>query len=244
MKEKNVAFEANIISWEYCETVCRRIRDDLRDDGYSADVIVGIARGGLFPAQCLADLLGVGAVKTLDVRHPPDGDARIEGGLSRSEVSDRRVLVVDDAVDSGATLTRAREHVEERGPASLRTVALHAMEDVRVRPDYVGEYGRFWRLNVYPWCFTERMVELTSFVTAKDGTERFDVDDLFVLLETYVNVSRIDVETVHPHRIRDVLAEMVDRGLLAPCGSDEWRLTDDGKARAESWSYFDESASD
>jgi hypoxanthine phosphoribosyltransferase len=40
------------------------------------------------------------------------------------EVTDRHVLIVDDILDTGATLARLREQVRERRPRSLRTAVL------------------------------------------------------------------------------------------------------------------------
>jgi hypoxanthine phosphoribosyltransferase len=41
-----------------------------------------------------------------------------------SDIGDRHVLIVEDIVDTGLTLNYLRRTLEERGPASLRTVSL------------------------------------------------------------------------------------------------------------------------
>jgi len=58
-----------------------------------------------------------------------------------ADVAGRHLLIVEDIVDTGRTLTVVREHLRRRGPASLRTVTLldkPVRRAVEVRVDYVG----------------------------------------------------------------------------------------------------------
>lgn len=58
-----------------------------------------------------------------------------------AEVKDRDVIVVDDIVDSGLTLSEYREHLAKKGPRSLKTAAMinkTGRREKYVNVDYCG----------------------------------------------------------------------------------------------------------
>jgi len=61
--------------------------------------------------------------------------------VSLPDVAGRHVLILDDILDSGATLASIRERIETAGPLSVRTCVLLEKKRTRARavdPDYVG----------------------------------------------------------------------------------------------------------
>jgi len=57
------------------------------------------------------------------------------------DVAGRHILLLDDILDSGATLASIREKIEMAGPLSVRTCVLLAKKRARalaIDPDYVG----------------------------------------------------------------------------------------------------------
>lgn len=69
------------------------------------------------------------------------GLINIQLDLSRKEISDSDLLIVEDIVDSGRTLSRLTELFRQRGVHSVRTVAMldkPSRREVRFVPDYVG----------------------------------------------------------------------------------------------------------
>jgi hypoxanthine phosphoribosyltransferase len=57
------------------------------------------------------------------------------------DVAGRHVLILDDILDSGATLASMRQKIETAGPLSVRTCVLLEKKKTRARaidPDYVG----------------------------------------------------------------------------------------------------------
>jgi len=58
-----------------------------------------------------------------------------------AEVKDRDVILVDDIVDSGLTLSEFREHLRKKGPRSLKTAAMvnkTGRREKHVKLDYCG----------------------------------------------------------------------------------------------------------
>jgi hypoxanthine phosphoribosyltransferase len=61
--------------------------------------------------------------------------------VSLPDIAGRHVLILDDILDSGATLATIREKLETLGPLSIRLCVLLRKKRTRVRavePDYVG----------------------------------------------------------------------------------------------------------
>jgi hypoxanthine phosphoribosyltransferase len=57
------------------------------------------------------------------------------------DLAGRRVLLVDDILDTGRTLSALKRSLEERGPVAVRTAVLLWKKDrteTAIRPDYVG----------------------------------------------------------------------------------------------------------
>lgn len=80
------------------------------------DAVVAIARGGLVPATIVARELNIRVVETVSVKsydHQNKGDVRVLKALS-SEIlgmnqDGKKILIVDDLVDTGATARVVRD---------------------------------------------------------------------------------------------------------------------------------------
>jgi len=83
-------------------------------EDFEAEAIVGIARGGLTLAHCMAEGLNLREVQTLRTELYDDTCKRDEMTLlSSCQFQDKkRVLVVDDIADSGETLQEVMRHLE------------------------------------------------------------------------------------------------------------------------------------
>lgn len=109
-------------------------------------LVIGILRGAFI---FMADL-----VRKLEIPVTVDfiavssyGDATKSSGIVRilkdldESVAGRHILLVEDIVDTGLTLKYLRDHLQARGPASLRVCTLLDKPERRrvdLRPDYNG----------------------------------------------------------------------------------------------------------
>ena len=138
------------ISWERFETLTRELA--LRIAPWGPEIILGIARGGLFPATLLSyalrrELYPIRLTRRFEdqvVRRAPSWLVK-----PPAKVRGRRVLLVDELADSGNTLDVAAQIVRDMGAADVRTVALYAHTWADPRPDYVGLLSD--ALLVNPW---------------------------------------------------------------------------------------------
>ncbi len=101
---------------------------------FAADLIRAMHRAGLTPLVDFMTLSSYGA------GIESSGEVRLTRDIT-DDVAGRRVLIVDDIVESGRTLVFARDALLARGAAEVRTCLLLDKQSRRVvgfRPDYVG----------------------------------------------------------------------------------------------------------
>ncbi|TYC52590.1 hypoxanthine phosphoribosyltransferase [Rhodobacterales bacterium] len=101
---------------------------------FAADLVRAMHRAGLEPEMEFLHLssYGAGTVGSDTIRILRDVE---------SNVNERDIILVDDILESGRTLTFARERLKERGARSVRIAALLDKPDRRkaaISADYVG----------------------------------------------------------------------------------------------------------
>jgi hypoxanthine phosphoribosyltransferase len=139
------------LGWELFGTASRELAEQVAGDGYRPDIILAIARGGLFVAGAL------GYVKNLhvaSVEFYTGVDERLPVPIMLPptpnvvDLSGARVLVADDVADTGATLKLVRDfcagHV-----ADVRCAVVYEKPHSSVRCEYVWRHTDRW-IN-FPW---------------------------------------------------------------------------------------------
>ena len=96
-------------SWQDVENQTQEILRQLQRDAWRPDYVVGLTRGGLVPANLISQYLEV-PMECLKVSLRDD-NSQPESNLWMSEdaFEQRRILIVDDINDSGATLNWIQE---------------------------------------------------------------------------------------------------------------------------------------
>jgi len=139
-----------VISWERFEQLTRILAEQI--EGFEPQIILGVARGGLYPATMISFALRREFYPIRLPRRPHDGTAQDKvTWLVRppEKVGGRRVIIVDEWVDSGQTLALAADEVRRLGASHVRTAALYAHTWAEPRPDYVALMSDALILN--PW---------------------------------------------------------------------------------------------
>ncbi len=138
--------------WQDLEEDCRKLTEILKDKKF--DCIVGISRGGVIPAAMLAYFLDNKKLQTISYSYYA-GEVRNKKLVSLSgipkELRGKKILLVDDVVDSGKTMKKALDDLKKR-KNKIIIVALHYKSKLKpkVKPDYFAEDpGTAW--VVYPW---------------------------------------------------------------------------------------------
>lgn len=146
--------ERETLTWSAFGEASQDLARRIADDGFRPDIILAIARGGLFVAGALGYALsvknlhlmnvefynGVGSTLDMPVMLPPVPSA--------VDFSQKKVLIADDVADTGKTLDLVRGFVADH-VAQVRSAVVYEKPGSLVRCDYVWKRTQAW-VN-FPW---------------------------------------------------------------------------------------------
>ena len=146
--------EKENLTWSAYGTGVRELAEMVATDGYRPDMILCIARGGLFVAGSLGYALDVKNLYVMNVEYYTGVDSRLDVPLILPPTPDlvdqrkAKVLIVDDVADTGHTLEIVREFCEGK-VAEVRTAVIYEKTHSIVKCDYVWKRTDLWIL--FPW---------------------------------------------------------------------------------------------
>lgn len=146
--------ERETLTWAAFGEASQDLARRIADDGFRPDIILAIARGGLFVAGALGYALsvknlhlmnvefynGVGSTLDMPVMLPPVPSA--------VDFSQKKVLIADDVADTGKTLELVRGFVADH-VAQVRSAVVYEKPGSLVQCDYVWKRTQAW-VN-FPW---------------------------------------------------------------------------------------------
>ena len=131
--------EKRYISQDEIQRYCLNIVSLMFKDDFKPDIIVGVTRGGLWPAMMLSHYLGI-KMHTLDVRLR-DGDIKENATFLKTQmVKGDKILIVDDINDSGATFKWIAQDWEVNKDSEESNVKFAALID-NIPSEFVVEYS-------------------------------------------------------------------------------------------------------
>jgi hypoxanthine phosphoribosyltransferase len=165
-------FGVQFLSMENVKDLAKNLADKITKT-YSPDLIVGIERGGMYPAYCLAKEMQLPYV-TIDVSRSKRYIGNIETDqilllsrlLKKSQeeptikksfkykTNTQKALIIDDDCGSMKTLNMAKSHLKEKDLKSKTSVILKTLQST---PDFFADIqsplSTFIQTNKrFPWC--------------------------------------------------------------------------------------------
>ena len=146
--------QREIMTWDMFGQSARDVAQMVTDDGYEPDMVLAIARGGLLIGGAIGYALSVKNVYTMNVEFYTGVDERLDvprilpPAPDFVDLSDGKVLVVDDVADTGHTLASVEEFCEGK-VGEVRTAVLYEKSHSVVKADYVWKRTDLW-IN-FPW---------------------------------------------------------------------------------------------
>ncbi|NHJ49738.1 MAG: phosphoribosyltransferase [Asgard group archaeon] len=124
---------------------------------YQPDVLIGISRGGLVVTRLLSDIMDNKNVAVFGVGFYTGINETAKKPIITQElcyeITNKRVLLVDDVADSGLSLEFAREYLQKKSPAEIKIATIHYKPQSVIKPDFYLEKISKWL--VYPWEYLE-----------------------------------------------------------------------------------------
>lgn len=154
MSDERMSDERENLTYPLFGQAVRELAQSVANDGFEPDIILSIARGGLFVAGGLGYALdvknlhvvnvefytGVGATLQMPVMLPPVPNV--------VDLSQKKVLVADDVADTGRTLKLVHDFCAEH-VAEVRTAVIYEKPHSQVNCEYVWKRTDQW-IN-FPW---------------------------------------------------------------------------------------------
>ncbi len=178
-------------TWKQMYDLLLELADRIRSEGFKPDIIVGISRGGWFPARVLSDLLdnpyitSVGAEFYVGV-YETNREPRLTQPIA-VDVSNKKILLVDDVVDTGKSVVLIKRHLSQLGAKETRLLTLYYKPWSVTRPDFYGKETSDW--IVFPWEVKETLAKLAR--KCKKTNESFEIA-VSNLVKSGVNRELID----------------------------------------------------
>ena len=159
--------ERENLTWQAFGAASRELATGIAADGFEPDLILSIARGGLFLAASLGYALavknlhvmnvefydGVGTTLDMPVMLPPVPSA--------VDFSEKKVLIADDVADSGRTMELVHRFIKDH-VAEVRSTVIYEKPQSVIKCDYVWKRTDRW-IN-FPWSCDEPVVRRASQV--------------------------------------------------------------------------------
>ena len=160
----NTGAEREKLTWQEFGVAARERAQQIVNSGWKPDLIVAIARGGLIPAGAIAYAMGVKAIGTMNLEfytglgETLDEPQVLPPLMDVSALDGKKVLVDDDVADSGKTLKKVMELIDEDGlsldgkthaKVDARSVVIYKKPVSIIEPDYIWRKTALW-IN-FPW---------------------------------------------------------------------------------------------
>jgi hypoxanthine phosphoribosyltransferase len=148
--------ELEILTYEDFGVGIRWLSQQLVDEGWIPDAVLGVVRGGLFVAAGIAYALDLKDVRHVNVEFYTDiGETLPEPVLIGdapylADLGGRRVLVADDVADTGATLHFVRRLLP--ADADVRVAVIYAKPASTYPPELAWRTTDRWIR--FPWIQT------------------------------------------------------------------------------------------
>lgn len=142
-----------IPTWNQIYEMLLDLAERIRKNGFKADLIVGVSRGGWPPARVLSDLLDNPNLANVKAEfYLGVAETKVEPTLTQPvsvAVAGKKVLVVDEVADTGKSLKLVKKHVFKQGACEVKIATVYYKPWSVVVPDYYGKETSRW--IVFPW---------------------------------------------------------------------------------------------
>ncbi|GAC1374554.1 MAG: phosphoribosyltransferase [Acidimicrobiales bacterium] len=146
--------DLEVLDWLRYAEAAKALARQVLDDGYSPDLILAIARGGLIIAGSLSYALRIKNLHVMNVEYYTGVNERLDfpvilpPPLNLVDLAEARILVADDVADTGHTLALVRDFCVPQ-VAEVRCAVLFQKPASVVECEYV--WRRTDRWIDFPW---------------------------------------------------------------------------------------------
>ena len=153
-----------IIHWKDFDLQIRGLYESLNSSGYLPDTIIGIFQGGWIVAQALADYFLEAKILGCTYKKKAGKGRSVVISTEDDESEDvapyinsKNVLIVDEVVESGKTITEHRKYIERFNPEQLKAACLYQSTHSILEIDYIHKKFSVQKNFIFPWRFVREL---------------------------------------------------------------------------------------
>ena len=153
--------EREVLDWATYGKAIRDLATIVADDGYRPEMILAIARGGLFAAASLGYALSVKNIYVMNCEYYTGVDERLPVPVMLPpyvdlvDMEDAKILIADDVADTGHTLKMVHD-LCTKSVGEVRSAVLYEKSHSLVKCEYVWKRTDQW-IN-FPWSTEDPVV--------------------------------------------------------------------------------------
>ena len=201
----NLSFPCQLISWDEAYRLSRKLARAIKSSRYDPELVIAIGRGGYVPARIVCDFLLHSLLTSIKVEHwdiaackRPQASVRFPLAV---DVSEKKILIVDDVTDTGDTLKAAIDYVKSEGAGQIKTAVMQHKTSSAIVPDYYADLISDWRWIIYPCAAHEDVLGFTERILSDEPAA---VDEIGGALKEKHSL------TVDGESLREILDDLVD----------------------------------
>ncbi len=154
----------NYINWKEITDIIKYMSSNI-EKTYKPEIIISIVRGGMIPSVILSHELNIRNVENIKSIETVNDEINaikqrpiVDKNINLSNINEKKVLIVDDILGSGATIKKIKEEVKKWNPKEVRTAICIVNEEnweksnktnYKDEIEYIGKSVRGW--VVFPW---------------------------------------------------------------------------------------------
>ncbi len=175
-----VKVPTKLVSWDEIVEWSWGLARKIEGSGFKPDVVIAIARGGYVPARLICDFLRVENLLSIQSQHWTEAAKVADMAILKFpyvvDLSDSRALIVDDIVDTGESLIKARDFIAKNWkPKELKIAALQWISPVaKIKPDYYYIEVTEWVWFQYPWTRLEDTYQFLKRMFSEEKKYRIE----------------------------------------------------------------------
>ncbi len=210
-----------LVSWDDVYSKCRALSDKIKNSNWRPDTIVAIARSGFVPGRILSDFLGVADLVSLKVEHWLDTTAQHKDEATIPykvpfEIDSKKVLVIDDIVDTGKSMDETVKYLERYNPKEIKTAVMQYLAASKHEPHFYATKEEGWTWFVYPWNYIEDSCNLVTKLF--ESNDNLSPEDIIPLMKENYNLDFTDKD------VNECLCELALRKKVKQV-KNKWRKT-------------------
>lgn len=173
------------------------------ESGYNPEMLLAIARSGFVPGRLMSDFMGNSNLYALKVEHWLDTTAEhTEDAVipirSPLPVKGKRVLVIDDIVDTGRSAVQTLQYLRELGAQEAKLAVMLYLTVSEIEPDFYAVKQSEWVWFIWFWNRFEDLRNLTLKLFEDDKNRVLSIEDIIMGMKQYftIDVNQGELENV------------------------------------------------